>query len=100
MAYPTINIEVKGYNWHVKCYEISERESEEIQRASENGDNDAILAVIAGLIIEWDCTDRNGNLLSRTAEGLKDVPKSVLTAIIHGMRSGQATLDPKAETSS
>lgn len=100
MAYPTINIEVKGYDWHIKCYEITERESEELMKAGETNDNDATLAVIASLIIEWDCTDRQGNPLPRTAEGLKNVPKSVLEAIINGIGNGQATLDPKAETSS
>lgn len=100
MAYPTIDIEIKGYNWHVKCYEISEREGEELQKAGEANDNDATLAVIAGLIIDWDCTDRQGYPLPKTAEGLKDVPKSVLEAIINGIGSGRASLDPKAETSS
>lgn len=93
--YPTIDITVENYGWNIKCYEISERESEEIAKASENNDNDGILKVLAGLIIEWNATDRNGNVLPKTADGLKNIPQSVLSAIITGLASGQATLDPK-----
>ena len=100
MAYPTINIEIKGYDWHIKCYEINEREGEEFGEATRAQDNERLLRVLAGLIVEWDCTDRDGSPLPKTAEGLKRVPKSVLEAIIKGIGSGQVGLDPKAETSS
>ena len=92
--YPTINIEVPAYGWKIKCWEINERESEEIARASEANDNDSVLKVIAGLIVEWNCTDRNGKELDKTVEGLKYIPKSVLEAIIGGLGSGKAGLDP------
>ena len=92
--YPTINIEVPAYGWKIKCWEITERESEELVKASEANDNDRTLEVIAGLIIEWNCTDRNGNQLERSAAGLKEVPKSVLEAIINGLGSTKATMDP------
>lgn len=100
MAYPTIDIEVKGYDWHIKCYEINEREGEEFGEATKAQDNERLLRVLAGLIVEWDCTDRDGSPLPRTVEGVRKLPKSVLEAIIKGVGNGEVGLDPKAETSS
>lgn len=100
MAYPTINIEVKGYDWHIKCYEINEREGEEFGEATKAQDNERLLKVLAGLIVEWDCTDRDGNPLPKTVEGLKHLPQSAMSALITGVAGGEVGLDPKAETSS
>lgn len=96
--YPTITVEAPNYGWRIKCWEISEGESEELGAASATGDHDGVLDIIAGLIIEWNCTDRTGNPLPKTREGLKMMPKSVLTEIITGMAAGKATMDPNSAT--
>ena len=96
--YPTITIEAQDYGWRIKCWEITEGESEELGAASEANDHDKVLGIIAGLIIEWNCTDREGNELPTTVEGLKRIPRSVLTEIITGMAAGKATMDPNSAT--
>ena len=103
MDYPTLHMTIPGYGWHVEYYELTEGDSMAFQEAIEDEDTYQMKEILIDLIKKWDCTDRDGDVLSLVPGSLDKLPASVLKYLIPNLLlagKNEDIISPKSNASS
>jgi hypothetical protein len=95
--YFTIDLKVKPYNWTINIYEPTVHEYEQLAAAASKKVISDLEAELVKIIKSWDCTDRAGKELPIDAEGIKQIPQSVLMSIANKIikLASEGISDPK-----
>ena len=102
-----MTLEIEGYpNWEIRAYELSMQEVTDYEnKAAElrvDVNTDAIglkdfMAILLPAIVEWNFTDREGNVLALEAASLGLLPVRVIGQIAAWLMGAVGnSLDPKA----
>lgn len=103
MAWPTVTIEIDGYeDWSAEVYELSVGEIEIFENAAETSlPLEELSKVIIPAIKSWNFTNRAGDVLEVTLEGFKQLPTSLVGKLLTGIMQGMnQTPSPLEEMSS
>ena len=96
--YYTQEVKIAEYGWTVKFYEPTYGEVSALSNAASQ---DAIREMLPNLIVEWDCTGRDGSVLPKTKEGIEQLPARVVVAIAQAIfNSVKSASDPKPVSAS
>ncbi len=102
--YYTRIIQIPNYDWKVTIFEPSVHELIKLSDATgslsasiDNAKYTALEEALLPLIKEWDCTDRQGNLLP--IKDMAQLPHTVLLSIAQGIfASVRGQSDPKVDS--
>ena len=78
MTYLIKEVAIPDYGWTVKFYEPTYGEIAELRKSS---DEDKVRQALSTIVVSWDCTDRKGDALPVTVEGMAKLPVRVLLSI-------------------
>ena len=99
MAWPTFTVTVPEYdNWEAKIYELSVEEITTFEAATSESNLFTMAESLLPSIVSWNFTDREGNEIPVTTEGLRKIPLRALKALITRMLAGLNEDFPKALT--
>lgn len=79
--YFTRDIKIPRYNWVITVFEPTLQELVDVQDKYNKQEWPAVASRMFTLIKKWDCTDRNGENLPLTEEGMKKLPITVFTSL-------------------
>ena len=86
MSWPTNTIKIEGYpGWEFTYMDLSVQEVEEFGDAIEEGSAVKSLHIILPAIKSWTFTDRNGDDIPITKEGLGLLPMPVVMKMYQGV---------------
>ena len=91
---------IPEYGWEAELYEPTTGEEQQLIETYDKKDQ-KFPEVIAPLIKSWNFTDRQGNPLSITPEGVSKVPRPVLFSLVKALlKSGYEGTDSKNTSAS
>ncbi len=79
--YPTRSLKVPKYNWTVEAYSPTVGEVDALQNAYKSGDWTKVKQIWSTLIVKWDCTNRQGQPLPVSSEGIDQLPMDALKTL-------------------
>ena len=82
-AWPTYKVEIEGYEgWYADMYDFSVGEVDKFEEAMQSEVLSDIAYALLPSVKYWTFTDREGNRVDVSAEGMKEIPMRVIRILM------------------